>query len=75
MHVAHENGLNTTDPVASWYKGELWFYDNYVIPLAKKLEECRVFGASSHEFLTYAMDNRSEWETKGMDIVKRMAAE
>ena len=23
-------------------QGELWFFDNYVIPLAKKLDECGV---------------------------------
>jgi len=60
------------DPCEGWYKGELWFYDNYVIPLAKKLKECGVFGVASAECLTYALDNRREWEAKGEAIVKRM---
>jgi hypothetical protein len=50
----------------------LWFFDNYIIPLAKKLKDCGVFGPSSDEFLTYAMDNRSEWQAKGESIVEDM---
>jgi hypothetical protein len=42
------------------------------IPLAKKLKECHVFGVSSDEFLTYAMDNRMEWESKGEAIVAEL---
>lgn len=38
--------------------GELGFFDNYVIPLAKKLKECGVFGVSSDEYLNYALENR-----------------
>jgi hypothetical protein len=29
-------------------------FDNYVIPLARKLKECNVFGVSSDEYLNYA---------------------
>ena len=36
-----------------------------VIPLAKKLKECGVFGVSSDEYLAYAQANRNEWETRG----------
>ena len=54
------------------YKGELGFFDNYVIPLAKKLKECNVFGVSSDECLNYALQNRAEWEERGQDIVKEM---
>ena len=42
------------DPATFWYQGELGFFDNYIIPLAKKLKECGVFGVSSDEFLNYA---------------------
>jgi hypothetical protein len=42
-----------------------------VIPLAKKLKVCGVFGAASDECLNYAMSNRSEWETKGEAIVQQ----
>jgi hypothetical protein len=50
----------------------MWFFDNYVIPLAKKLNSCGVFGVSSDEYLTYALQNRREWEIKGESVVKAM---
>jgi hypothetical protein len=43
------------DPAAFWYKGEIGFFDNYIIPLAKKLKDCNVFGASSDECLVNAL--------------------
>lgn len=69
MFTAYCSGRSSEDPTESWYEGELWFFDNYVIPLAYKLEECGVFGVSSDEYLNYAMANRREWEKKGKDIV------
>lgn len=59
------------DPSVNWYDGELKFFDNYVIPLAKKLDVCGVFGVSSDECLNYALQNRTEWSTKGEKLVKR----
>jgi hypothetical protein len=32
MHLAHKKGRAPTDPSEGWYKGELWFFDNYVLP-------------------------------------------
>lgn len=43
-----------------------------MIPLAKKLDECGVFGVTSDECLNYALQNRQEWEAKGERIVKDM---
>eukprot|EP00538_Stauroneis_constricta_P012395 CAMPEP_0119571056 /NCGR_PEP_ID=MMETSP1352-20130426/43927_1 /TAXON_ID=265584 /ORGANISM="Stauroneis constricta, Strain CCMP1120" /LENGTH=1560 /DNA_ID=CAMNT_0007620735 /DNA_START=72 /DNA_END=4756 /DNA_ORIENTATION=- len=71
-HVVNENGRMDKDPAEGWYKGELWFFDNYVIPLAKKLKECGVFGVSSDEYLQYALENRREWQSKGQEIVTTM---
>ena len=45
------------------------FFDNYIIPLAKKLKDCGVFGVSSDEYLDYAVQNRAEWEERGQEIV------
>jgi hypothetical protein len=67
-YTAYKNGRSEKDPSG----GELWFFDNYVIPLAKKLKECGVFGVSSDEYLNYAMENREEWERKGRKIVEAM---
>ena len=46
--------------------------DNYIIPLAKKLKECNVFGVSSDECLNYAMRNRQEWEDRGTEVTNAM---
>lgn len=72
MYSAFQVGRGDKDPSLGWYKGELWFFDNYVIPLAKKLKESEVFGAASSQFLKFALDNREEWERKGEGIVARL---
>jgi hypothetical protein len=74
MFCAFECGRSEKNPADFWYKGELWFYDNYVIPLARKLEECNVFGVASDECLNYAQANRSEWSIKGEEVVQDMVA-
>lgn len=38
------------DPSEFWAKGEIGFFDFYIIPLAKKLKECGVFGVSSCKY-------------------------
>eukprot|EP00538_Stauroneis_constricta_P012892 CAMPEP_0119571340 /NCGR_PEP_ID=MMETSP1352-20130426/44071_1 /TAXON_ID=265584 /ORGANISM="Stauroneis constricta, Strain CCMP1120" /LENGTH=1278 /DNA_ID=CAMNT_0007621019 /DNA_START=47 /DNA_END=3883 /DNA_ORIENTATION=- len=71
MRAAYLAGRTKSNPADKWYEGELWFYDNYVIPLASKLKECGVFGVSCDEALDYARDNRLEWQQKGRDVVQR----
>merc|ERR1712241_687796 len=70
---AFKDGRAECDPADSWYKGEIGFFDFYIIPLAKKLSDCGVFGVSSDEYLNYAMRNRKEWEQRGNAIVDEMA--
>jgi hypothetical protein len=72
MYTAYQQGRMGADPSTFWYKGEIGFFDNYIIPLAKKLKDCNVFGVSSDECLNYAMKNRHEWETRGQEIVAGM---
>jgi hypothetical protein len=62
----------TTNPADTWYQGEVGFFDYYVIPLAEKLNDCGVFGVSSDENLTYALENRREWELRGEEVVAMM---
>lgn len=50
-YAAYAAGRSDTNPALTWYKGEIGFFDYYIIPLAKKLESCGVFGKSSDEFL------------------------
>jgi len=72
MFKAYKEGRAEKDPSEFWYKGEIGFFDFYIIPLAKKLKNCGVFGVSSEEYLNYAEKNRKEWEAKGMAVVEGM---
>ena len=71
MYKAYEAGRLDKDPSEGWFEGELGFFDFYIIPLAKKLFTCGVFGVSSDELLNYATINRAEWEKKGKKMVER----
>jgi hypothetical protein len=71
-YQAYLDGRAESNPVDNWYKGEMGFFDFYIIPLAKKLQSCGVFGVSSDEYLSYAMQNRKEWEERGEEVVKEM---
>jgi class 3 adenylate cyclase len=72
-YVAYLNGVaGDKPPWVGWYNGEIWFFDNYIIPLAQKLNDCGVFGVSYHEYLNYAQQNRLEWERKGEEVVSEL---
>jgi 3'5'-cyclic nucleotide phosphodiesterase len=73
MYTAYAAGRAEKDPSVGWYESELWFFDNYIIPLAKKLKTCGVFGVSCDELLDYATENRAEWAVKGREIVRNNA--
>lgn len=75
LYKAYKEGRLGKDPSDGWYQGELGFFDFYIIPLAKKLFACGVFGVSSDEFLNYAQTNRKEWESKGKQIVQQYLKE
>jgi hypothetical protein len=72
LYVAYKTGHADKDPSEFWYKGEMGFFDFYIIPLAKKLKDCGVFGVSSDEYLNYAQKNRQEWERRGQEVVASM---
>lgn len=72
MYLAYRSDRMQTDPSTFWYQGELSFFDQYIIPLAKKLKDCQIFGVSSDEYLNYALQNRTEWEDRGLEIVEQM---
>eukprot|EP00980_Cylindrotheca_fusiformis_P012656 scaffold3091_cov117-Cylindrotheca_fusiformis.AAC.8 len=71
---AYMEGRADSDPSTNWYKGEIGFFDYYVIPLARKLQSCGVFGVSSHEYLNYATANRDEWVREGEALVQQFLA-
>jgi 3'5'-cyclic nucleotide phosphodiesterase len=72
MTKAYNEGRSDENPADTWYKGEIGFFDYYIIPLAKKLADCGVFGVSSDEYLNYAIKNRDEWEARGEEVVREM---
>eukprot|EP00522_Entomoneis_paludosa_P017187 CAMPEP_0172444826 /NCGR_PEP_ID=MMETSP1065-20121228/4825_1 /TAXON_ID=265537 /ORGANISM="Amphiprora paludosa, Strain CCMP125" /LENGTH=1178 /DNA_ID=CAMNT_0013195527 /DNA_START=75 /DNA_END=3611 /DNA_ORIENTATION=+ len=72
MYEAFLSGRAEKDPSENWYDGEKGFFDFYIIPLAKKLKDCGVFGVSSDEYLQYAVQNRKEWDLKGQELVAEM---
>jgi hypothetical protein len=72
MYSAYLNGRADRDPSLGWYEGELGFFDNYIIQLARKLKQCGVFGVSGDEYLQHALANRDEWEKKGAEITEKM---
>jgi hypothetical protein len=72
LYSAFRSGRSDKDPSDFWYESELFFFDSVIFPLARRLKECGVFGASCSEFLNFAVDNRIEWEGRGKDIVEEM---
>ena len=72
MHDAFQSGRVSVDPSTNWYIGELGFFDYYLIPLAMRLKECGVFGASGTEYISYVIKNKKEWERKGRQVVQEM---
>lgn len=72
MYAAYLMGRSDQDPSIDWYESGIGFLDNYIIPLAKKLKECGIFGVSSDEYLTYALANRQEWAIKGRQVCREM---
>jgi hypothetical protein len=75
LYRAYVEGRSDKDPSEFWYKGEMGFFDFYIIPLAKKLKNCGVFGVSSEEYLNYAKKNRQEWEDRGLEVVAGLMKE
>lgn len=74
LFTAYKAGRMERDPSDFWYESELKFFDSYVIPLAKKLKDCGVFGVSSDQCLISATDNRMEWLSKGQMIVSELVS-
>ena len=72
MYEAYKQGRSEKNPIDGWYQSEIGFFDHYVIPLAKKLKDCGVFGVSSDEYLNYALENRREWSNRGEEVVEQM---
>mmetsp|Transcript_28089 Transcript_28089/g.51185 ORF Transcript_28089/g.51185 Transcript_28089/m.51185 type:complete len:244 (+) Transcript_28089:1-732(+) len=75
LSKGYREGRGASDPREGWYPGEIGFFDFYIIPLAKKLKECGVFGSAASEYLDYALENRRRWEEEGTEIARKMVLE
>jgi hypothetical protein len=69
---SYKAGRLENDPCEFWYQSELEFFDNTVIPIAEKLKSCGAFQVYFDEYVSYATQNRQEWELKGHAIVNEM---
>jgi hypothetical protein len=74
MYKAFKQGRLAQDPSIFWYKSEVLFFDEHVIPIAKQISECGVFDATGDEHLSFALANRQQWAAKGGDLVASMVA-
>ena len=72
MYRAYWEGRSSTDPSTFWFKGEIGFFDFYIIPLAKKLQSLGIFGSMADECLQYALSNRQEWLRHGPGLVNEL---
>lgn len=71
---AYESKQIEANPSESWYEQELFFFDNYTIPLAKKLQQCKVLGRASEQLLGYALGNRKQWSISGAEVIEDFKA-
>ncbi|CAB9522693.1 activated protein kinase catalytic subunit alpha-1 [Seminavis robusta] len=71
-YKAYKEGRAEKDPSKGWYKGEIGFFDFYIIPLAKKLQESGVFGVYGDEYVKNAQANREEWVKCGEHALAEM---
>ncbi|GKZ00770.1 hypothetical protein MPSEU_001028800 [Mayamaea pseudoterrestris] len=72
--LAWKHGRMSVSPMKEgmWYKGDLAFFDYFVIPLAQRLLECGIFGSSGSQYLAFAIANKKQWEQVGPESVSRM---
>eukprot|EP00980_Cylindrotheca_fusiformis_P031572 scaffold26570_cov147-Cylindrotheca_fusiformis.AAC.1 len=76
MYTAYENGRAEEDPTETWFRGDLGFFNFYIIPLARKLLDCGVFDLSkAKNLLENAIENRNKWKKHGEKIVEEYVAE
>lgn len=70
QYLAFKSGRAAQDPSTGWYRNEMGFFDHHVLPLATRLQEFKLFGAGSEEYLKNAISNRREWEHHGTSMVE-----
>lgn len=71
---AFESGRMKKDPSLDWYKNELAFLEDHIIPLCFSMKKLGVFGNSADEFFSFATTNKEKWAADGAEIVESMIA-
>ena len=61
------------DPSKDWFKGQISFYDFYIIPLVTRLQQTDVFGDMGNIFKENAIANKERWLNQGEIISCRLA--
>lgn len=74
MYKVYQDQRLAQDPTIFWYKSELLFFDEHVIPLANQVKECACFGTTADEYLSWALSNRQQWAAKGNELVASIVA-
>jgi hypothetical protein len=69
---AYHEGRISNDPTKGWYQNQINFFVNYIIPLAKRMDKCRICGCKSPIFLYFAMENKRKWMEEGQAITAEM---
>jgi len=69
---AYHAGSLEINPVVHWYKSELDYFDNLLIPLLSRLTNTGIFGGSGESYLIQASDNRYAWKSGGEVMVQDM---
>lgn len=63
------------DVPANWFQCQIDFFDFYIFGLARRLEECGIFGPNASVFLENASNNRARWVKEGERICTELYAE
>lgn len=79
FHAYHVSGrvqMGESDPSVGWRDSQLFFYDIYILPLARKLRRCGAFGRQrGREIVRNAKGVRKRWEAEGGEVTERMIRE
>ena len=70
--TAYHAGMLEANPAIHWYKNELNYFDNLLMPLLSRLVGTGVFGGSGESYLTQALENRNAWKSGGEGMVQDM---
>eukprot|EP00980_Cylindrotheca_fusiformis_P018898 scaffold6315_cov116-Cylindrotheca_fusiformis.AAC.9 len=71
-YTAFRDGRAEKDPSESWYQRELWFFDNWVLPLTHSLKRSGVLNIISEQLLEQANQNKLRWEREGQEVCEAM---